>query len=401
MKRYYLLILGLVLIIPINAQEFVQWRGDNRDGIYNEKGLLDVWPTDGPKLLWHFDDLGVGHASAAVTKDKVYTAGTHDNTGSIFAFNNSGDLLWKSEYGKEWITNYPGIRSTPVIDKNKLYIMSGYNKVSCMNADNGELIWAVDLMSEYDGRNIRWGICENLVISGNKLFCTPGGKETNVIALDKNSGKLIWKGKGNGQESAYNSPMVIKHNGREIFVTITASSILGIDASNGNLLWSYEHTNTYSVHANTPIYYNGQLYCFSGYGKGGVMLKISDDGNSISKVWSNDLLDSRMGGAVLVDGKLYGSGDKNKRWMCIDWKTGKELYSSTWMSKGNIIYADSKFYWYSERGEVGLVKAGSDNFNEISKFKVPYGSQQHWAHLVIHNKKLYVRHGNSLMVYAI
>ncbi|MFC2121260.1 alcohol dehydrogenase, partial [Bacteroidota bacterium] len=166
-------------------------------------------------------------------------------------------------------------------------------------------------------------------------------------------------------------------------------------------LWKHEQTNQYSVHANTPVYNNGYILCFSGYGRGGVMLKLSDDGGSVSKVWFSEALDSRMGGMVYNDGRVYGSGDKNKRWMCADWKTGEELYSSDWIKVGNIIYADGKQYWYGQDGMVALVKAGKTEFETISKFKIPYGSNQHWAHLVINNKRLYVRHGNSLMVYSI
>jgi len=401
MNRTFLTIIGLIIFSQLFSQNFVQWRGDNRDGVYNETGLLKEWPENGPELLWHFDDLGVGHASAAVTKDIVYTAGTTGSTGFVYAFNHEGKLLWKSDYGREWIESWPGTRVTPLIDNDKLYMMSGYNKLVCMNSGDGKHLWSIDILKDHDGVNIVWGICENLVINGDVLYCTPGGKETNVVALNKNNGKIIWKSSGNQEASAYNSPLLFKHNGKDIFVTMTANSIIGIDASNGKMLWKHGQTNQYSVHANTPIYNNGYLYCFSGYGRGGVMLKLSDDGNSISEVWRDTNLDSRMGGALLLDGRLYGSGDKNRRWMCIDWETGKELFSSTWMGKGNIIYADGLMYLYSERGEVGIVKAEKDSFTTISKFKVPYGTDQHWAHLVIHNKKLYIRHGNSLMVYSI
>ena len=257
-------------------------------------------------------------------------------------------------------------------------------------------------MKDYDGKNIVWGVTEILLVDGNKLFCTPGGTEANVIALDKNTGKLIWKSKGKGELSAYCSPMLIKLSNKKIVVTMTASSIIGIDASNGNLLWSHEQTNQYSVHANTPLYSNGFLYCVSGYGKGGVMLKLSADGLSVTEIWRNTSLDNRMGGVVLLNGKLYGGGDKSRKWIVLDWKTGNEVCATELFSKtGNTISADGMLYCYSENGEVGLVEPKADGFNLISKFKVPFGANQHWAHLVIKDKKLYMRHGTSLMVYSI
>jgi len=135
-----------------------------------------------------------------------------------------------------------------------------------MNSKNGDKIWSIDLMKDYNARNIEWGFTENLVIEDDKLFCTAGAEEANVVALDKNSGNLIWKCKGNGEKSAYNSPFVINHNNKKIFITMTESSILGIEVESGKLLWSFSQPNKYSVHANTPTYKDGMLYCVSGYG---------------------------------------------------------------------------------------------------------------------------------------
>jgi len=401
MKLKLLALFSLLITTQLLSQNFVQWRGLDRDGKYEESGLLKSWPVEGPKLLWHFDELGDGHGSAAVTKDMVYTTGTLNEITYVFAFNHEGKLLWKSEVGKEWVESWPGVRTTPLIIENKLYLMTGYGLIVCMNAKSGDLIWKVDIMTDYDGRNIVWGMCENLLIENKKLFCTVGGLDANVIALNKDSGKLIWKSKAKGEKSAYNTPGLIEWGGIKILVTMTEFSILGINAENGVLLWSHEQTNQYSVHANSPLFKDGKLYVVSGYGRGGVMLQLSDDGKSITELWRNESLDSRMGGVILDNGRIYGGGDKSRKWVCLDWNTGTELYDSKEIASGNLIMADGLLYWYGTSGEVALVEPTSDSFKIISKFKVPFGSAQHWAHLVISGKKLYVRHGNSLMVYSI
>jgi outer membrane protein assembly factor BamB len=383
------------------SQDNAQWRGPNRDGIYNETGLLKIWPETGPALLWHFDELGEGHASAAVTKDRIYTAGMINGIGYIFSFSLDGKLIWKLPYGEEWTESWPGVRSTPLIVDGKIYFYSGFGKLVCMNADKGDKIWTVDVMKDYHGRNIKWGVTENLLIDGNMLFCTVGGADTNIVALDKNTGKLIWISQGNGETSAYCSPLMINLPNRKVLVTQTANSILGIDAANGKLLWRHDQPNKYSVHANTPLYHDGYLYCVSGYGKGGVMLKIAADGSAKQEVWRNISLDNRMGGVVLVNGNIYGSDDANKAWWCIDWKTGKDIYSEKITNKGTIIFADGMLYCYGDSGEIVLAEPSKEGFKKISAFKVPFGANQHWAHLVIADGRLYVRHGNSLMVYDI
>ncbi len=400
MKKNLIVIIFTALIIQMQSQEVAQWRGKHRDGKYDDNGLLKKWPGPGPKLLWHFDQLGDGHASAAVTNKLVYTAGTsEDGMGFLIALDHSGKEMWKTDYGKEWMVNWDGPRSTPMVYGNKIYIISSYGKLVCMNAENGDIIWQVDVFTEYDGVNIQWGITENLLIDENILFVTPGGVDANVLALNKNTGSLLWKSKGKEEQSAYCSPLLINWNNNNILVTQTANYIIGLDANTGELLWSHDQTNRWLVHANTPLYHDGQIYCASGYGKGGVMLKLSEDGKSITELWRDESLDDKMGGMILLDGRIYGSGDANKKWFCIDWKTGEELYSSKMLKPGNIIYSDGLLYCYGTGGNVGLVDPKTNDYSLISSFEVPYGENYHWAHLVIHNKRLYVRHGTSLMVY--
>jgi len=398
-KILTLLSLATLFSINTDAQETAQWRGPDRDGIYNETGLLKIWPDAGPALLWHFDGLGEGHSSAAVTGNRVYTTGMLEGIGYLFCFDLAGKLNWKVPYGEEWTESWPGVRSTPLIKNGKIYLLSGFGKLVCRNADDGAFIWSVDILKDYQGPNIQWGVTENLLIDGNKLFCTVGGTEANVIALNPDTGKLIWKSSGKGEPSAYGSPALIKLGQKHILVTHTAKSILGIDTENGKLLWSHDQPNKYSVHANTPLFHEGYLYCVSGYGKGGVMLKVSDDGGAVEEVWRNTDIDNKMGGVVLVKGKIFGSDDSGKAWYCLDWKTGTNMYSEKITGRGNIIYADGLLYLYGDNGEIVLAEPLANSFKKISAFKVPYGADQHWAHLVIANGRLYVRHGPSLMVY--
>jgi outer membrane protein assembly factor BamB len=398
-KKFLIFCLASLSIFSVYSQETAQWRGPARDGIYPATGLLKSWPEAGPALLWHFDGLGEGHASAAVTKDKVFTAGIIDGIGYMYCFDLKGKLLWKVPYGEEWTESYPGVRSTPLVHNGKIYQLSGLGKLVCRNATNGDFIWSVDVLKDYQGPNIKWGVTENLLIEGNKLFCTVGGAQANVIALDANTGKLIWKCSGKGEVSAYGSPALIKLAKKSILVTHTASSILGIDIENGTLLWSHDQPNKYSVHANTPLFHKGYLYCVSGYGKGGVMLKVADNGSSVEEIWRNTSIDNRMGGFVLVNEKIYGSDDSGKAWYCLDWKTGTPMYSEKITGRGNIIFSDGMLYLYGDNGEIVLAEPLANSFKKISSFKVPYGTDQHWAHLVIGHDRLFVRHGSSLMVY--
>jgi len=401
MKKQIVLLVLLFVVTFSFAQNNAQWRGDNRDGIYQESGLLNEWPSEGPKLLWHFDALGAGHASAAVTESTVYTAGTEAEDGYVIALDHSGKTLWKQIYGKEWMDSYDGVRTTPMIYEGMLYLMSGFGKVVAMNAQDGAIVWTKDILADYGGENVRWGVTENLVVEGDKLFCTPGGVQVSMVALDRKTGTEIWKANSNGENSAYCSPAIVKLANRNLLVTHTNASVIGVDADSGQLLWSVAHPNKYSIHPNTPYFKDGYLYCVSGYGKGGVMIELSDDGSNAKEVWKDESMDNQMGGFVVLDGKIYGSGHNNRAWFCLDWKTGNVLHSAKMLSKGNVVSADGKLYCYGESGEVALVDVSAGAYKKVGSFRVPFGDKQHWAHLVIHNKRMYVRHGSSLMVYSI
>lgn len=397
------IILALILLgnfLFINAQE-TKWRGPAGNGNFPEQNLMKEWPFGSPAILWSYAELGQGHSSPAFANGKIYLSSMIGTTGYITILTEDGKFVSKYPYGEEFADSYPGSRSTPAIAGDLLYIVSGLGKLSCLEANTGKTKWSKNLFSDFDGENIKWGITETLVIDGDKIFCTPGGKVNNVIALNRFTGELIWSCAGKSELSAYCTPLMVKYPNRDLLITMTANNVLGIDAKTGKLLWSYPQTNRWSVHANTPIFHDGSVYFFSGYGQGGVKLKLNEDGSHGTKEWANTSLDSRMGGAVLIDGFIYGSGDNNRQWFCIDWKTGENKYTANDIGKGVVISADGMLFCYSEQGDLALVEATPEGFKVKGKTKVALGTDQHWAHPVINNGKLYLRHGNTLIAYKI
>ncbi len=382
-----------------------QWRGPDRRGIFYESGLLKSWPSDGPELIWSFEGLGAGHSSPGIGSGRVFISGMPDTTGILFSFDMNGKLLWQKEYGIEWHVNYAGTRSTPLVVDGLVYLVSGMGEVFCFRAENGDKVWSVNLLSKFGGVNIQWGINESVLVYDDILICTPGGAENNIVALNRHTGETIWKSKGFGEQSAYCSPLLVEHNNKKLVVTMTETSVLGLDALTGELYWRVKQLQTNKIHANTPVYENGVLYCSSTSSREGfsglLALNLSDDGKSVEQLYRNEEYKNLMGGNVIVDGTIYGSAYRTKNWYSVNARTGEEKIISSDFGNGVIIYADGLFYCYSEEGEVALVKMTPDKFEIVSKFSVPLGTEQHWAHPVIHNKRMYIRHGNALMVYNI
>lgn len=393
------LVLLIVLFQIAQAAVLSQWRGPQRDGHYPETHLLKVWPENGPTPVWQTNELGKGFTSAAVTDRRVYTTGMFDGVGYLFAFDLQGNLLWKKAYGQEWTTNYEGTRSTPVVVDDRLYLLSGQGVLYCLS-DRGERVWSVDLYKRFGGLPLEWGIAEQLLVDGDRIFCTPGGK-VSVAALNRFDGKTIWTSAGNGESSSYCSPILINHNGIPMLITLMQKSVIGIRAENGELLWRHRHEAPYDIHANAPIYYDGGLFFQSGEGGSGALLKIADDGKSVTVVWEHNELDALTGHTVLIDGYIYGAGFNTNGFLAIEWNTGLSKINDRTVRRAAVIAADGMIYAYSEKGVVSLIKPNPQRFEQVSSFKVTHGSGPHWAHPVIKDGRLYVRHGEALMVYDI
>ena len=393
---------SVTAMAAVYAQTVNNWRGPERQGIYNETGLLREWPAAGPVMKWAYERLGAGFSSPVVADGNIYVTGKEDGTGYVYKISMDGNLVDRFAYGPEFHgEGYPGSRNSPAVVDNMIYIVSSNGLLVCMDANTGGIIWSRDLFSDFDGRNIRWGLTENLLVDGDRIYCAPGGRKYNIVALNRHDGEVIWASEGTGEVSAYCSPLLINHYGRRLLITHMQNHIVAINADTGRVLWKYSHENRWDVHPNTPVYHQRSIFAFSGYRQGGVKLRLNSVGELAGVEWVTRDLDNQMGGAVLVDGYLYGSGHNNRFWFCIDWETGDRIYRTRDIDKGTVIFADGRLYCYTERGELALVEASPDGFYIRGQTGITMGSGQHWAHLVIDNGVLYVRRGNALMAYDI
>ena len=412
MTRVIVLFFPVLFIMISCSREktsFSQWRGPNRDGIYNETGLLKEWPENGPDMLWSVEGLGYGQSSAAVANDKVYVTGIKDTlatTGTLFVFDLDGNHLWEKDYGPDFCRYFHGARSTPTVVGNFIYIESGMGTLYCLDAQTGDEIWKKDFIKDFGLDSvIQFGFSESVLIDGDNLICVPGGKENNVVKLNRFSGEMVWNSKGFEELATYSSPILIEYNGQRLVVAMTAGSVMGIDAENGQMYWRIEHTQLNKIHANTPIYVDGKILVASGDRtdtSGMILIQLSDDGKNAEVIWRNKTLRSFMGGLIKLDTCIYASAYLRNSWQVLRWNTGEMIVQNKELGGGPIIYADGLFYCYAEHdGEIALAEASSKEFKIISRFKVPLGTKEHWAHPVISDGKLFVRHGDALMVYDI
>jgi len=390
------------------GQSISQWRGTNRDGIYPDKNLLKIWPEAGPKLLWLTEEIGNGYSSPVIAEGKLYINGEIDSISHVFAFDQNGKLIWKTPNGKEFFgegysANFPGARSAPTVYNDLIYVCSGLGRIACLEAATGKERWAVNMVSDLGGKLNMFGYSESLLVDETKVYCYPGGSESNVVALDRFTGKVVWTSKALGDAVSFCSPVIIKLPELNVLVNLSREYLMGLDAKNGELLWSLKEDSVKleGEYCNTPIYADGFIYEISGVekGSGAFKLELSPDGKSIKRIWKNDKVKNPMGGFVKFGDRIYATSE-DKKLKVLDTQTGQVVETLSGM-KGSLIAADNLLFCYTDNGYVNLIKGIGSKLEVVSKFKIEKGTKEHFSHPVIANGVLYVRHGNALMAYQI
>ena len=397
----------IVCACPGSGGDWHQFNGPNRDNISVEKGLLSKWPEAGPELVWAKSGIGEGYSSVAVLNGTIYTAGKRDSDMIVVALHLNGERKWKAGNGPAWNGSVRGTRSTPTVVDSHVYVLSGNGRLACLQAADGSEVWAVDIKERFDGKHGSWGYSESLLVDRGKVICTPGGSKAVMVALDTNTGEEEWRTTGLDHAAGYAAPVAITHGEKRIVLGMTEKSLVGVDAKDGRLLWRIEHFNEHGINAQTPLYHDGHVLISSGWDCGSVLFKLGNDGTAISERWRNKEFDNDFGGILFVNGYFYGfSWLNNERGqlMCVDFETGETVYAhstSDRQRKGAITWADGMLYCYDEGGEVWVGAADSRHFEILSRFKLPMGGGQHWAHPVVSGGRLYIRHGDFLHAYKV
>lgn len=404
------IVLFSCIIIQASSQLY-DWRGPNRTGVYNETGLLKQWPKEGPELVWEADGIGFGYSSVTITDEAIYITGRIDSNDILTALSHDGKKIWEVAYGKAWMRNHIGTRCTPTYLNGYLYLVSGSGDIVCVDK-NGRIKWSKNHFDLYDSGPLMFGISESPLIVDDMVITTPGGNKASLVAFNIENGDVVWEAEPLNEGPQYVNPKLIEHGGKKIITTVISNHIIGIDAKDGKLLWKVNYTEINAAkgrsrknHATTPIYRDGRILIANGYDFVAVQLKLSKDGSDAEVVWESRDLDPHHGGIVLLGDYVYSTNYKSNSmgdWICVNWETGKTEWATNWYTKGSIISADGMLYLYEEKsGHVALAKPNPEKLEIISEFQITKGEGPYWAHPVIRDGKLYIRHGEVLMVYSL
>ena len=405
-----------LLVVSAYADDWPQWRGPRRTGSSQETGLLKEWPKGGPKLLWQRKDIGAGYSTPAVVGDRLYLMANREGKEYVVALAvKDGSRIWATAVGKVGRNQgpqYPGTRSTPTLEGDRIYALGSDGDLACLEKSNGKVVWSKNLKKTFDGTPGAWAYSESVLIDGDNLVCTPGGKKATMAALKKKDGETVWEcALPKGDAAGYASPIAVEVGGIRQYVQFVAGGVIGVDAKTGKFLWRYDKTKDPAANIPTPLFHDGCVFTStSRNGSGLNRIKVSAGAVASEEVYFNRIKLNSIGGVVRVGDYVYGT-DARGELVCLDFKTGERKWQHASVGTAALCYADGMLYVRGQGGSgfgkespasVALVEATPDGYKEKGRFQQPdHGNRPAWPHPVVANGRLYLRDGTVLLCYDI
>ncbi|MHC4346035.1 MAG: PQQ-binding-like beta-propeller repeat protein [Planctomycetota bacterium] len=384
------------------AGDWPNFRGPNWDGKSTETGLLKSWPERGPPLAWKVEGLGKGFSSVAITGGKIFTMGDREDQQWVIVLDlATRKELWAAKVGEPWKTGKGGPRCTP--------------NVVCLETATGKERWRKSFTEDFGGKMMsKWGFSESPLVDGNKLLCTPGGKDAGIVALNKKTGETIWKcaipdiGSRGKDGAGYSSVVAAEIAGVRQYIQMMGRGVVSVAADDGKFLWGYNKVANDVANITMVVVDGDYVFCTTSYKTGSALLKISrsDKGFEAKEIYflTPDQFENHHGGVILLDGYLYGGDGQNKGTpVCLEMKTGKIMWKKEPVGKRSaaLVFADGHIYWRYEKGLMALVEANPKEFKVKGTFDIPSKTGPNWPHPVILDGKLYLRENDVLLCYDI
>lgn len=392
-----------------------QFRGPRRDGVSDERGLLESWPEGGPTKLWAVEGLGRGFSSPIIADGRIYLTGDIGEELHLVALDLQGRRLWQAKNGASWKDPYPGTRGSVTFSGGLLFHENAHGRVACFDAATGQELWAVNVLERFGGQNITWGLSECLLVDEQAVYVTAGGSEALLVALEKRTGNVLWKSEGlrdsEGERAtespSYVSPILVQFGDRRLVVGCSLRHLFCADAQTGALQWTRRFPTTYNVISMMPALVGDGIFMTAPHGKGGRLFRLTPPTAPGAPVGAEDRwstrLDTLQGSVVQVNGKLIGSfyGGR-KGWAAVDPQNGEVLYTAPDLVKGSPLVADGRIYALCEDGWMLLLEAGEKQFEVKGRFRLADAAPRDaWAHPVIHDGRLYLRYHEMLTCYEV
>jgi outer membrane protein assembly factor BamB len=427
MKRTigYLLVV-ICILNPVLAEDWPEWRGKGRAGIWTESGILDKFPEKGLTPVWR-TPLHGGFAGPAVAAGRVFVMDFKRSSGkkgmerALCLDEKSGKILWT----REWDADYQGIsydtgpRATPTVDGDRVYIVGGSGTLLCLNARTGDVIWRKDYVKDYRMQMPTWGIASAPLVDGDRLIAIVGGQpDAKVIAFDKMTGKEIWRALPSDSEQGYSQPVIVAARGTRQLIIWDPTAVVALDPATGKTYWQHPFRINLSLTLATPVFDGSRLLVSSFY-NGSMLLDLAKEKASV--IWkgkSNSEINTDGLHAVVntpvIDGDcIYGICSYGQ-FRCLKLKTGERIWETMEVTKekarwasGFIVRHGDRYFINNDRGELIIAKLSAQGYQEISRTQLikptsnPGNRRElgavNWSHPAYANRHIVARNDEEII----
>ncbi len=418
---------------PTMAEDWPQWRGENRDGVWSEKGLIKEFDSDEIEVRWR-QPIGEGYSGPTVADGRVFVMDRlierqkgPENVERILCFDSkSGIPIWNFEYECEYTIRYPsGPRASVSIDDNRAYALGAMGHIHCLDAGTGTLLWKRDLNRELSistelrdtNRMPTWGIAASPLVYDDLVILHVGGSDgACVIALDKKSGEEEWRALDD--RAQYSAPVLTRQAGKDVLICWTGDNVVGLDPSKGKVYWKVPMTPMKGpIGVASPVINNDTVFVTSFY-DGAMMLQLLPDALQVRTIWQargkNELetkaIQSIISTPLVKDGYIYGV-DSHGEFRCLDAKTGERIWEDgTAVPHGrwgtiHFVQNGETTWMFNETGELIIAKLSPKGFQEVSRARLIKPSNRQarrrngvcWAHPAFAEKSIFARNDKELV----
>jgi outer membrane protein assembly factor BamB len=400
---------------PAWASDWPQWRGPNRDGVSPEWGLLTAWPANGPAVVWK-KPIGRGFSSVVVARGRLYTMDEEtvpagDGTASpprryeavVCLDAGTGNPIWRHRYPSDFVERFgSGPRSTPAVDDDRVYAVGATGILHCLRADTGDVVWKHDLMEEFHGRKMQYGLSFSPLVEGDLVYAMPGGPDGNAVAaFDKHTGAVVWKALDD--PVGYSSPIAVTAAGVRQALFFTNTALVSLGPEDGELYWRYPWKPAGGFNIATPIAFGNYVFISSDYGKGCALLEITAEPGGaprVGRVYEHNRMRNTFASSVRCGDCVYGFDRTDL--VCMDVRTGRILWrerGSPGFGKGTLLAAGGHLVILSESGTLTLASASGAGYREEASYRL--SRSKCWTVPSLAGGRLYVRDESQLVCLAL
>lgn len=400
---FAIVVLLTAMSVSAQSSDWTQWGGPQRNFKSDSKGLATTWPETGPRRLWQ-RELGEGYSAIVADRGMLFTMYRKGENEVVIALDAAtGKTIWECSYAAPFSPEYdmthgPGPHATPLVTGNFVFASGATGKLHCLDRKSGKFLWTHDLLKEFHG-NVRVnGYSCSPIAYKDTIVMMVGGQGSSLVAFNQKDGLVAWK-KHNFRNST-SSPIVISVDGQDQLVAFMWGEVVGVDPTNGNLLWNHPHPVEHGLNTTTPIWGpDNLLFVSSGYDGGSRVVKLnrSGDKTTTEEVWAHRLMRVHFTNAIRVGDSVYGSsGDFGPApFTAIDVKTGKVLWRHRSFPRASFLFADGRFVILDEDGQLVLATPTGEGLTVTSKVQVL--SSQSWTVPSLVGTRLYVRDRKNIV----